>query len=267
MSSVDDYDLKGEDTVELTACKGYCHTVRVTVSSDIEFPPSRVTVLKLHSSNTFRTVEKLVLEGQRDFSASSIHACASGTVLEPERLVGTISECFVSIVIERARVVHHYASYSGSADRTSVMGVKRTRGSKTALSLQPSGSTVVYIDKDLHPVTFHLPDNVISILIIKELMKEILRADSKLCGDREVQLFQSGLKLADDMILSKCASTEIENQGSVILTYNFTSEYSKPYSVMGSTATTTVQVFSSDTVAQGCNRGSYRHSTTEPGFV
>jgi len=133
-SSVGDYDLKGEDTVELAACKRYCHTIRVTVSSDTEFPPSRVTVLKLHSSNTFRTVEKLVLEGQRDVSAS-IHACASGMVLEPERLVGTISECFASIVIERARVVHHYASYSGSADRTSVMGVRRTRGTKTALSL------------------------------------------------------------------------------------------------------------------------------------
>jgi len=31
-SSVGDYDLKGEDTIELTVCKGYCHTVRVTVS-------------------------------------------------------------------------------------------------------------------------------------------------------------------------------------------------------------------------------------------
>ena len=39
MSSVGDYDLKGEDTVELTVCKGYCHTVQVTVSLYGKHPP------------------------------------------------------------------------------------------------------------------------------------------------------------------------------------------------------------------------------------
>jgi len=111
---------------------------------------------------------------------------------------------------------------------------------------------VVYIeDKDLDPMTLCLPDSVISI---KELIKEILKAELffEFYGDREVQ---SGLKLADNAILSECMSTEIEHKGAIIPTYHFTSEFSKGYyvcylnqPVKGSTTVCRVQLFSSDTV-------------------
>jgi len=77
-----------------------------------------------------------------------------------------------------------------------------------------------------------------------------------LATDREVQLLQSGLKLADETILSECTSTKIEYKGAVILMYHFTSEYSKEYSirylnrpVKGSATICRVQLFSNDTVA------------------
>ena len=232
VSSVGDHDLKGEDTVELTACKGYCHTVQVKVSSYGKHPPNLyiihksespppesplpdVFVLKLHSCDTFRTAEKLILQekGVCWHSYNSVtFSYASKIVLKQEQLVGTVSECFANVeCLLRLMGPFRCSGYprESNVNPEEVFRVKIIIGSKTIVSLRPSGSAVVYIGKDENLMTFYLPDNSVSIQIIKELTKENMLWGLLGERDREVQLFQSGLKLDDDTILSECTSAKI----------------------------------------------------------
>ena len=71
-------------------------------------------------------------------------------------------------------------------------------------------------------VTLYLPDDNVTIYIIKELMRE--ERPFMYYSDRpKVQLFQNNVKLTDDAILSECTSTKIEYV-STILTYHLTAE-------------------------------------------
>ena len=118
--------------------------------------------------------------------------------------------------------------------------------------LRPSGSVVVYI---LKSVTLYLTDDNVSIYIIKELMRE--ERPFTYYSDRpKVQLFQNNVKLTDDTILSECTSTNIEYNGSTILTYHLTAEckehcsvYYLNQSLRGYPAVCNVHVFSNDTIA------------------
>ena len=58
-------------------------------------------------------------------------------------------------------------------------------------------------------VTLYLPDDNVTIYIIKELMREE-RPFTYFSDRPKVQLFQNNMKLTDDTILSECTSTKIE---------------------------------------------------------
>ena len=273
VSVVGEYDLKSEDTVELVPCEEYCHSLQVTVShvypssllAKLQPPEPKNVTLKLHSHETFRTVETLLCRPQYD-------ACAKiytdEMLLKREEVVGFTSRCSVDLkpVFRAAGVKDGTRMFGTEAECGEPRGllkheiplvfrVERRVGNKKVASLRPSGSVVVYVNQK--NVTLCLPDNDVSISVIKELMRE----ESPFpyySRDRKVQLFQNDAKLTDDTILSECTSTKIEYDGSTIFTYHFTAEYSKEYSVyylkQPSRDHTTnpvvcrVQVFSSDTI-------------------
>ena len=184
-------------------------------------------------------------------------------MLKREEVVGFISRCSIDIlpvlhaagVKDGTRMFGTEAEYGEPQDLLEneiplVFRVERRVGNKKVASLRPSGSVVVYIDQK--NVTFYLPDNDVSISVIKELMRE----ESPFpyySRDRKVQLFQNDAKLTDDTMLSECMSTEIKYSGSSILTYHLTAEYSEEYSVYyldkPSKVICDVQVLSTDTIA------------------
>ena len=127
--------------------------------------------------------------------------------------------------------------------------VERKLGSKKIARLRPSGSIVVYIHQKSTPL--YLPDNDVSIFVIKELMRELSPYN-----DSEVKLFQNDVELADGNTLSECTSTKVEYSGSVILTYHLTDEYCEKCTVYSCQqvkwyypAVCNVHIFSSDTIA------------------
>ena len=275
-SVVGDYNLRSEDTVELVACEKYCHSLQVTVShvypcvllAKSEPPEPKNITLKLHSRDTFRTVETLLCRPRNEVCIK-IYTDEVDQVLKREEVVGLISRCSVDLTpIFRAagadpgiRMFGTEVEYGEPWDPLEneiplIFRIEKKVGNKKVAILRPSGSAVVYIDQK--DVPLYLPDSDVSVFIIKELMRE--RSQFQYY-DRKVQLFQNDLKLMDDTMLSECASTKVEYNGSTILTYHFTSEYmySKQYSVCylkqpsqdhtSNTILCRVHVFSSDTIA------------------
>ena len=271
-SVVGDYNLKCEDTVELVACERYCHSLQVTVShvypcvllAKSQPPEPKNVTLKLHSHNTFRTVETLLCRPQCD-ACGKIYT--DEVVLKREEVVGLIRRCSVDLkpVFRAAaadpgtRMFGTEVEYGEPRDLLEnkiplIFRIEKKVGNKKVAIYRPSGSAVVYIDQK--DVPLYLPDSDVSVFIVKELMRE--RSQFQYY-DRKVQLFQNDLKLTDDTMLSECASTKVEYNGSTILTYHFTSEYSKQYSVCylkqpsqdhtSNTILCRVHVFSSDTIA------------------
>ena len=255
-SAIVDYDLKSDDIVELTACKKYCHTLQLSLPPNDHFSlevqsESGVITMKLHSHDNFRIVETLIVPtwmGCPYYRATFYH---KNTMLEREQFVGSFDRC--SIDLRSLRYPQ-----SGCVKRDNkileddippVFRVKRNVGNEKITTLRPSGSAVVYIDRK--EVTLYLSDNDVSILVIKELMREC----SYYYRDEEVQLSQDDLKLTDDTMLSECASTNIEYKGSTILTYHFISGYIREYSVhylrrsvKGDTTVCNVKIYSNDTI-------------------
>ena len=246
VSVVGEYDLKSEDTVELTACKEYCHNLQVMLplhrnqgfSILLSQLTSDVITLKLHSHETFRTAETLlalILKKQRPQYDYVARFYVNEVVLKKDQHVGFVSRCSVELGELEECVAH-----SARAERK--VGNRKT--------IRPSGSAVVYIDQK--STALCLPDNDISIFVIKELMRE-QSPFNYYSRDRKVQLFQNDAKLTDDTMLSKCTSTEIKCNGSSILTYHLTAEYSEEYSVYylnkPSKVICDVQVLRTDTIA------------------
>ena len=212
---------------------------------------SDVITLKLHSHETFRTAETLlalILKEQRPQYDYDAIFYANEVMLRQDQLVGFFTRCSVHLVkVDHA--VPQAGWYDGHEnERSPVFQVER-RDSKI-VSIRPSGSAVVYIDQK--NVTLYLPDNDISISVIKELMKE-QSPFQYYSRDRKVQLFQNDAKLTDDTILRECMCTEIKCNGSSILTYHLTAKYSEEYSVYyldkPSKVLCYVQVLSTDTIA------------------
>ena len=301
VSVVGEYDLKSEDTLELTACKEYCHNLQVILPShrNQEFSmlisqlTSDVITLRLHSHETFRTAETLlaqILNEQRRQYQYVARFYANEVRVRQDQLVGFVTKCYVRLV-----KVHHGVPQAGWYDghavahaavsaltcpdrfvnsnscvadgydvagdgwyvggfeneRSPVFQVERRVGNRKVVSIRPSGSAVVYIDQNSTPLC--LPDNDISISVIKELMKE-QSPFPYYSRDRKVQLFQNDAKLTDDTILRECMSTETKYNGSSILTYHLTAEYSEEYCVLyyldkPSKVLCDVQVLSTDTIA------------------
>ena len=275
-SVVGDYNLRSEDTVELVACEKYCHSLEVAVSRVYPYvllaksqpPEPKNVTLKLHSHDTFRTVERLLCRPQNEVCIK-IYTDEVDQVLKREEVVGLISRCSVDLA-----PVHHHAGvdpgtrmfgteveYGEPRDLLEneiplIFRIEKKVGNKKVAILRPSGSAVVYIDQKDGPL--YLPDSDVSVFIIKELMRERSQFQYRYY-DRKVQLFQNDLKLTDDTMLSECASTKVEYNRSTIFTYHFTSEYSRHYSVYylkqpsqdhtSNTILCTVQVFSTDTIA------------------
>ena len=272
MSVVGEYDLKSEDTLELVACKEYCHNLQVTLHlhRNREFSillsqlTSDVITLKLHSHETFRTAETLlalILKEQRPQYVYDATFYANEVMLKKYQHVGFISSCSVELgeleelVAHSGKVKHNVkiqqeceAQGPKVVEIQPAFLVERKVGNRKAV--RPSGSAVVYIDQN--SMLLRLPDNDISISVIKELMKEESQFPYY-SRDRKVQLFQNDAKLTDDTMLSECMSTEIKYSGSSILTYHLPAEYSEEYSVYyldkPSKVLCDVQVLSTDTIA------------------
>ena len=157
-------------------------------------------------------------------------------------------------------VVQRYSSYQGYVQPRDTMSiledeispvflVERKLGSKKVASLRPSGSIVVYIHQKSTPL--YLPDNDVSIFVIKELMRDLSPHN-----DSKVKLFQMDVELADGTTLSECTSRKIEYSGSAILTYHLTAKYCEKCTVYSCQQVKwyypkicDVHFFSSDTIA------------------
>ena len=297
VSVVGDYDLKSEDTVELVVCKEYCHSLQVTLPShrnlvqQLQSERNMVT-LKLHSHDTFIVAETLIKKQRALYRCDYVIFYSSEVMLKREHPVGLVSRCSVYPHFKPIRIPRCALRFTrmfgtefkdGLGDEVPlVLQVERRVENKAIISLRPSGSAVVYIDhklmsstislsvtyKNQMSLTLYLPDNHVSIFIIKELMREKVEQKTAvntamLCYseynivEKKVQLFQNDMKLTDDIMLSECMSTKTEYNGCTVLTYHLTAItlYGKPYSVhylnlpvKGYTAVCKVKVFN-DTIA------------------
>ena len=258
-SAMVDYDLKSDDIVELTACKKYCHSLQVTLLSQRNYysllrEPSDcgVITLKLHLRDNFRLVDKLIVPRWKNCPEYNAYFYHNDVMLEGEQLVASFNRCTVDLrpaLLPQSSGVRRHNEILED-DIPPVFQVKRKVRNTKITTLRPSGSAVVYINRKT--VTIYLPDNNVSIFIIKELMREF----SYYCSDEKVQLSQNDLKLTDDTMLSECTSTVIEYKGSTILTYHFISGHTREYSVHylkqsveGDTTVCKVKIFSNDTIA------------------
>ena len=259
VSVVGEYDLKNEDTVELTACKEYCHNLQVMLPSYrncifsillslFQSEPDIIT-LKLHSHDTFRTAETLIKEQGAQIHFATFYS-SEGVMFKRDQSVGFINKCSVVVEVlakpQGLVVQNHGEAQIYEAEIPPVFLVER---SKNVASLRPAGSAVVYIDQKSIPL--YLPDNDVSIFVIKELMRELSPYD-----DSKVKLFQNDMELTDGTTLRECTSTKIEYSGSAILTYHLTAEYCEKCTVYSCQqvkwhypAICDVHVFSNDTIA------------------
>ena len=181
--------------------------------------------MKLHSHETFRTAETLlalILKEQRPQYVYDATFYVNEVMLKKDQHVGFISSCSVELgeleelVAHSGKVKHNVkiqqeceAQGPKVVEIQPAFQVERKVGNRKAV--RPSGSAVVYIDQNSMPLC--LPDNDISISVIKELMKEQSQFPYY-STDRKVQLFQNNAKLTDDAMLSECMSTEIKYSGS-----------------------------------------------------
>ena len=209
VSVVGDYDLKNEDTVELVVCEEYCHSLKVTLPSHRNFPfsvhqlqsePNMVT-LKLHSRDTFMIAETLIKKQRALNGCDYVTFYSNEVMLKREHLVGFISRCSVhpcfkltvcGAALPFTRMFGTEFKGGGLGDEIPLMfRVERKVENKTIINLRPSGSAVVYIDhklvsstvsvsyKNQKSVTLYLPDNHVSIFVIKELMREKVEQKTK----------------------------------------------------------------------------------------